>query len=433
MKTTPLILLSTLCVLNLPAKAQIDLKESVKGKTEERTRQKTDQGIDAGLDKAEEGVKNLFKKKEKPAPANSGESEAEESGVKSGSTEKASAPAASSSKPADFKSYSKFDFIPGEKIISYQNFEEVNTGDFPGGWNTDASGEVVTVSNAPGKWLQLKGNGYFLPEFITKLPENFTIEYDLIAVPETDFNIGFYKNPEGESFNEPFIGNGAHIKCRVSTQGSWVQAANWYTEGWGPIDNSRDLALLDNNFSKPLHVSLTRQNERLRFYINEVKVFDLPKLLPPGELSAVRFQNDYQNEEGTVYISGLRVAVGAPDMRSKLLAEGKLVTHGILFDTNSDRIKNESYGTLKEISQILKDNPAVRVKVVGHTDADGDEKSNMTLSAKRAEAVKNNLVSEFGIAASRFESEGKGESQPAFPNTSAEGKAGNRRVEFIKL
>ena len=82
---------------------------------------------------------------------------------------------------------------------------------------------------------------------------------------------------------------------------------------------------------------------------------------------------------------------------------------------------------------MLKDNAAVRVKIIGHTDSDGDDNSNLALSKKRAEAVKNSLAKDFGVEAARMDTDGKGEAEPASPNTSPENKANNRRVEFIKL
>jgi outer membrane protein OmpA-like peptidoglycan-associated protein len=132
-------------------------------------------------------------------------------------------------------------------------------------------------------------------------------------------------------------------------------------------------------------------------------------------------------------VANVRYAIGAPDTRSKLITEGKLVTRGILFDVNSDKIKPESYGVLKEIGTVLKENPAVKVKIIGHTDSDGDDAKNLDLSKRRAASVKNTLSSEFGIESSRLETDGKGESQPSEPNTSPQGKANNRRVEFVKL
>ena len=127
------------------------------------------------------------------------------------------------------------------------------------------------------------------------------------------------------------------------------------------------------------------------------------------------------------------MAKGLPDTRHKLIDEGKFSTTSILFDVNAATIKASSYGTLKDIATVLKENAAVKVKIVGHTDSDGDNAANLGLSKKRAEAVKDMLSKEFGIDESRMETEGKGETQPAAQNTTTEGKAQNRRVEFIKL
>ena len=128
----------------------------------------------------------------------------------------------------------------------------------------------------------------------------------------------------------------------------------------------------------------------------------------------------------------MRLATGAPDTRNKILTEGKWVTHGILFDVNSDRINAQSYGTLKEIAGVLTENADLKVQIVGHTDADGDDAANLDLSKRRATSVKNALASEFKIDAGRMDTDGKGESQPVDKNDNPTGKANNRRVEFLK-
>jgi outer membrane protein OmpA-like peptidoglycan-associated protein len=104
-----------------------------------------------------------------------------------------------------------------------------------------------------------------------------------------------------------------------------------------------------------------------------------------------------------------------------------------LFDVNSDKLKPTSYGTLKEIAAVLSENADVKVKIVGHTDSDGDDAKNLELSKRRAASVITALSKEFGISESRLESDGMGETKPVGDNKTAEGKAQNRRVEFIKL
>jgi len=98
----------------------------------------------------------------------------------------------------------------------------------------------------------------------------------------------------------------------------------------------------------------------------------------------------------------------------------------------SDQIKAPSYGALQDIAATLTANPAIHVKIVGHTDSDGEDAANLELSQKRAQAVKAMLVATFNIDAARLTTEGKGETQPIDNNTTSEGKANNRRVEFIK-
>jgi outer membrane protein OmpA-like peptidoglycan-associated protein len=78
-------------------------------------------------------------------------------------------------------------------------------------------------------------------------------------------------------------------------------------------------------------------------------------------------------------------------------------------------------------------NPGIRVKIVGHTDSDGNDAANMDLSKRRAASVRTSLSRDFAIDAGRIETDGKGETEAVYTNATPEGKAGNRRVEIIKL
>jgi len=170
-------------------------------------------------------------------------------------------------------------------------------------------------------------------------------------------------------------------------------------------------------------------------YVNGEKIWDIPRAFDAtSKYNAVTFgmQGSYGPDD-YMLLGNIKLAVGAADTRNKLMTEGKFVTRGILFDVNSDKIKPESSGALKDIANVLKENAGVKVKIVGHTDSDGDDKANMTLSEKRAAAVKNYLVKEYGIDETSLTTEGKGESELADKNPTPEGKANNRRVEFVKL
>lgn len=179
------------------------------------------------------------------------------------------------------------------------------------------------------------------------------------------------------------------------------------------------------------HIAIWVQKQRVRFYANENKVLDVPRAIQTGKRPNIfRFDS---RDEAIPLISNFRIAAGLPDMRNRLLKDGKIISYGIQFDVNSDKLKPESYSTLKEIADILKENPTIRIKVVGHTDSDGDETSNLDLSKRRSASVKNELVTKFACDAARLETDGKGESEPLADNNSAVNKAKNRRVEFINL
>ena len=181
------------------------------------------------------------------------------------------------------------------------------------------------------------------------------------------------------------------------------------------------------------HVIIWVQNRRFRIYHKQAKVLDMPTNIFDGtKLNRLCFRLSRGASCGS-YISNIRITDASPDMRSKLLTDGKLVTYGIYFDVNKDVVKLESYGTLKGIADILKENTDVKVKIVGHTDSDGADAANMDLSKRCGASVKDELVKDFGIDASRLQSDGMGETQPISSNDTPVNKALNRRVELIKL
>ena len=89
-------------------------------------------------------------------------------------------------------------------------------------------------------------------------------------------------------------------------------------------------------------------------------------------------------------------------------------------------------GVLNQVVTMMKDHKDLKLSIEGHTDSDGNDAANQNLSEQRSESVKKALVS-FGIDATRLQTKGWGETKPIDVNTTPEGKANNRRVEFIKL
>ena len=180
------------------------------------------------------------------------------------------------------------------------------------------------------------------------------------------------------------------------------------------------------------HVIIWIQKRRARIYHQGAKVLDVPtNIYAHTKFNKLLFSG--WDRASWPMVTNIKITTAAPDTRSKLITEGRLTTYGITFDVNKADIRPESRGTLNDIATVLKENPDVKVKIIGHTDSDGDDALNLDLSKRRAESVRTELSSKFGIDASRMQTEGAGETKPVAPNDTPASKAMNRRVELIKL
>jgi outer membrane protein OmpA-like peptidoglycan-associated protein len=335
------------------------------------------------------------------------------------------------------ESFSQYDFVHGDQILLFEDFSQDAIGDFPALWTTNGSGEVQTISIAPGKWfhptVKEKTTAFTNP---IDFPENFIIEFDYIsaATNKTDKNyhgyeISLYRSDK-ELDGGIFPGNQG-LRLSFSYR-QWF--AIGYQSGWEGFNSSSNKSPLIDGVN---HITIWIQKRRLRVYHRGEKVLDLPTVIGANTtFNRLRFYGYTDNRSGwedTPFISNIKITTAAPDVRSKLLNEGKIISYGINFDSGKDVIKPQSYGAVKAIADVLKENTDVHVLVVGHTDSDGNAATNLDLSISRATSVKNCLVREFGIDASRIETDGKGQTEPLTSNNTPEGKAKNRRVEFLKI
>ncbi len=342
-------------------------------------------------------------------------------------------------------SYSKYDFVPGDTVLYAEDFATENIGELPVGWNTNGKGEVVTLNNFGGNWLKLGERSVFLSGNKKEFTKNFTIECDLIFQLENAgpwwprLGIGFLSSgeltPDDNSlltqYNK-YQSSRIHYTARLDG-GSWDFSSD--LNGGGYVKGSTvKTPSLKNYFNKIVHMAMQVQGKRLRIWLNGEKLYDMPSAVADQFPSNQFFieVSPISDPRYAYYISNIKIATGLPDTRHKLIEEGKFSTTGILFDVNSATIKPESNGVLKEIADALTKFPDFKVKIIGHTDADGSDASNLTLSDKRAAAVKNALTKDFGIDESRIITEGKGETVPVADNKTKEGKMQNRRVEFVK-
>ena len=416
--------------------AQIDVDGKIKNQTNNRANRKVDQGISKGLDNVENGIKGMFKKKKPQTDQSKEQAKADSTKVKNQSGNKDVKSAADAA--PSLAAYSKFDFIPGEKVVYYEDFSQDAIGDFPALWNTNGSAEVVTTNLFPGQWMKFACREAIWTDALLKLPDNYTIEYDVIPIsgPESNNGMAGWTMRLMQARNVKAWDSGS----TPGQGGYWFEVAYYGRPNYGTWLYGAECEQLKTGgvkegdgfkekMNQKYHNAIWVQKTRVRLYQNEDKLFDSPKAFPTGCVKPDRLRF----EDGAAMISNIRIAVGAPDTRNKLMTEGKLVTYGIYFDVNKDVVKPESYGTLKEIATILNEVPDVKVKIVGHTDSDGDDAKNMDLSKRRSASVRAELAKSFGVNGDRLLTDGMGESQPVAPNDTPVNKALNRRVEFIKL
>ncbi len=418
--------------MNAECQIKVDLKKKLEQQVNHRLNQKADQAISKTLDAVEDSITADMKNDGGTNQNASGQgSQAEgKSGQNAGSQ-------SGSQQQTALESYSKYDFVPGEKVIFYEDFSQDAVGDFPALWNTNGSAEVVTTNLFPGNWMKFVMDQCVWTDELLKLPENYTIEFDVIPIGglEGEGMSGWHMKLMQAKNAKAWDGGSAPGQGGFQFKVEYFGRPSYHTWLYGEECGKAQLSgYVDGDqykekLNQKYHIAIWVQKSRVRLYQDQNKIVDLPKAFPTGCVKPDRLRF----EEGAAMISNIRIAIGAPDMRNKLMTEGKLVTYGIYFDVNKDVVKPESYGTLKEIANILNEVPDVKVKIVGHTDSDGADAANLDLSKRRAASVKNELVKSFGVNGDRLVTDGMGESQPVAPNDTPANKALNRRVEFIKL
>ena len=347
------------------------------------------------------------------------------------------------------RGYSKFDFVPGERIIYAEDFAQDAIGELPLTWNSSGKGEVMTLESQKGKWLRIFENTTYLSGNQKKFGENYTIEFDLMFYFEPKvkgyvlpgWQVGLLSSGEKDATGNEFLKEQAEFNNTEVHFGYGSYALAYLESKEAKRSTFRsdkmELGEVLPTFNKIVHYSVQVQKTRFRLWIDDKKVFDIPRAINTKDtMNQLYFHlegSNYKEEEIGLFLSNIKIATGLPDTRHKLVEEGKFSTTGILFDVNAATIKPESNGVLKEIADAIKSNRGIKIKIIGHTDSDGTDADNLELSRRRAEAVKEALVKEWNIDAAALQTDGKGEGEPVSDNKTKEGKAQNRRVEFVKL
>ncbi len=411
-----LLLAGAFAGIGTPSEAEAQfgrLKEKIKAKAQAEAEEKMDLAVEKGFEELERRVVCVITDQaciDAAAEDGQGVVLTDEDGEQVGELPPPDSPGAL--RPGE-GAWSNYDFVRGERILFADDFRAERVGNFPQRLEFHEGTLEVTEWNG-GRYLRATSRGGFIVNLPEALPERFTIEF-LAHQPHNSVTLYVYtlapdetpgRTPKGDERAVVQVGreSGLHDRAETTT----------------PAVNE-DLAA----------VRIAADGDYMKVYVNEQRVANVPnaRVLRSDRLY-VRFASA-SNILPTLF-ADLVVAAGGLEMYDALMANGRVVTQGILFDTGSDRLRPESTPVLRQIAEMLAAYPDLALTIEGHTDDVGDDAANQVLSERRAEAVMGFLVEAHGVDAGRLDAVGLGESMPAVPGTSPEARQQNRRVELVK-
>ncbi|NOR73846.1 MAG: OmpA family protein [Draconibacterium sp.] len=404
----------------LSAQVKVDVEQKINTEANTRANQQADKAIDKAFDKLEEGIGGLFKKKNRKSKKTN------ETQQNSSAEQDTETIVAKEEKPAEPQvKWNKFDFISGDQVIFEDgpNADEEN-GEFPSRWDLVSGNSEIGEVDGENVIMFLQGGKiipYLKDSEKDNLPEIFTIEFDLYFKAESPgrYWVSFYDyknqwNKFDDKVNSDLeiFANGLDFSSS-SKRYPGREGVNWNT----------------NEIGIWIHISIAYTNGKFKAYMDDTRLINIPHLKGNPTGFTIWAENNSINQK---YLKNIRIAKGGVKYYDRVLSDGKIIVNGIRFDVNKATIKPESNGAINNIFKLMQKQPELNFSVEGHTDSDGDDDRNMELSKARGKAVMEQLIS-MGIAANRLKSTGWGESKPIGENGTAEGKANNRRVEFVKF
>ena len=309
----------------------------------------------------------------------------------------------------------KFDYVPGDSVLFVDDFRQDELGEFPARWALSI-GTFETAEMDGERWLRcMSPDGTIRPKLpaMAKLPEFWTLEFDFYGA---------------EPLASALTVRGVAENGQTTWEATWPQGTSLAFRS-GEIFSSAPLEGAKTAAGRR-HVMLMARGTSLKVYLDRQRLANVPDITTRAGLPKfLEFRLWSGNQP---MITNVRFAEGCRPAKD-MLDSGKLVTYGIRFATASDVVLPESAPVLRQVAAYMTAKPEVKLRITGHTDNVGTAASNLDLSKRRAASVARVLAADFGVAADRFATDGKGDTQAVASTAKPEGRAMNRRVEFAKL
>lgn len=416
--------------------------ERAKKQTERKVEQRVNKRVDKAIDNALDEVEDAIDGKEKPSAKNAGNAEpaqpTQQQPVQQPSNEQViTQPTQTTVNQKPQLLWDSFDFVPGDIVIFEDNLAGERNGEFPGRWDLVRGSVENAVFDGESVIMFIRTNTNsddgIVPMMVNSdddyLPDEFTIEFDAyFDAPGRVYRVLFYDGKNQRQLNRKANPGSNAQNDRVRVRQNSADFGSTYGYYPGFVSNTAENPAM----SQPgwRRVSISFNKRALKVYLGDARVLNIPNMNYNPLGITMSYHNPNGGHQG--YMKNIRIAQGAVPLYDKFLTDGKIITNGIRFDVNKSTIRPESMGVINEIVQLMKQHPELKFSVEGHTDSDGAADLNQRLSEARAKAVMEKMT-EMGIAADRLKSAGHGQSQPVAPNNTPEGKAQNRRVEFVKI
>jgi OmpA-OmpF porin, OOP family len=329
--------------------------------------------------------------------------------------------------------WANYDFVPGERILFADDFAGDRIGNFPRRLE-HIQGNMEIVEWQGRRWLQATSKSALAIPLPETLPDLFTMEFD-VTLPQNGLVVYF---AERGGVDDRFLFNGQWPHPFIVLAAGQVGLRERPHQGGSVVDPAATLGV-KNAHGELVRLRIHADGGYVKVYLNEKRVANVPNGRLPRSGKVYIEMVGYPAEGGRspeltpTLIGGITVNAGGRTLYDALVADGRVVTQGIYFDTGSDRIRPESSPTLREIGDMLRQKSDLSLTIEGHTDSTGSAATNQTLSEQRAAAVKAFLVETYGIDAGRLEAKGYGPSRPAADNDTPEGRQTNRRVELVRM